>query len=74
MNVAIFYSEFFQYLNQNALIVARGAIVNAIIYASSRRAKLGQIQGGGVAEGQLSFDKGGVAIIVYFLRIKNITF
>ena len=29
----------------------------------SRRAKLGQIQGGGVAEGHPRFDKGGVAII-----------
>ena len=33
-----------------------------------RRTKLGQIQGGGVAEGQPRFDKGGwgVAIIFYF--------
>ena len=40
-----------------------------------RRAKLGQIQGG-VAEGHPRFDKvgGGVAIIFYFLRVKNITF
>ena len=28
----------------------------------------------GVAEGQPRFDKGGVAIIFYFLRVKNITF
>ena len=42
----------------------------------TRRAKLGQIQGGGVAEGQLRFDKGGggVAIFFYYLRVKNITF
>ena len=40
-----------------------------------RRAKFGQIQGGGVAEGQLKFDKGGgVAIIFYFLHVKNIAF
>ena len=40
-----------------------------------RRAKLGKIQGGGgVAEGQPRFDKGGVAIIFYFLRDKDITF
>ena len=38
-----------------------------------RRAKLGKIQGG-VAEGQPRFDKGGVAIIFYFLRDKDITF
>ena len=30
--------------------------------------------GGGVAEGHPSFDKGGVAIIFYFLRVKNRTF
>ena len=29
---------------------------------------------GGVAEGQPRFDKGGVAIIFYFLRVKNIPF
>ena len=29
---------------------------------------------GGVAEGQPRFDKGGVAIIFYFLRVKNVTF
>ena len=29
---------------------------------------------GGVAEGHPRFDKGGVAIIFYFLRVKNITF
>ena len=29
---------------------------------------------GGVAEGQPRFDKGGVAIIFYFLRVKNRTF
>ena len=28
----------------------------------------------GVAEGQPRFDKGGVALIFYFLRVKNITF
>ena len=28
----------------------------------------------GVAEDQPRFDKGGVAIIFYFLRVKNITF
>ena len=40
-----------------------------------RHAKLGQIQGGGgVAEGYPRFDKGGVAIIFYFLRVKNGTF
>ena len=40
----------------------------------TRRAKLGQIQGG-VAEGHPRFDKGGVAIIFfYFLRVKNRTF
>ena len=41
--------------------------------SDSRRAKLGQIQGG-VAEGQPRFDKGGVAIFFYFLRVKNRTF
>ena len=29
---------------------------------------------GGVAEGHLRFDKGGVAIIFYFLRVQNRTF
>ena len=29
---------------------------------------------GGVAEGHLRFDKRGVAIIFYFLRVKNRTF
>ena len=29
---------------------------------------------GGVAEGQPRFDKGGVAIFVYLLRVKNIPF
>ena len=39
-----------------------------------RRAKLGQIQGGRVAEGQPRFDKGGVAIIFftfYALKIEH---
>ena len=42
----------------------------------SRRAKLGKFQGGGgVAEGYPRFDKGGgVGVIFYFLRDKNITF
>ena len=39
-----------------------------------RRAKLDKIQGGGVAEGQPRFDKGGVAAIFLLLRDKNITF
>ena len=39
---------------------------------TSRRAKLGQIQGG-VAEGHPRFDKGGVVIFFYFLRVKNRT-
>ena len=29
---------------------------------------------GGVAEGQPRFDKGGVALMFYFLRVKNRTF
>ena len=29
---------------------------------------------GGVAEGHPRFDKGGVAIMFYFLRVKNRTF
>ena len=33
----------------------------------TRRAKLGQIQGGGVAEGQPRFDKGGGGVAVIFL-------
>ena len=36
------------------------------ISPASRRAKLGQIQGGGVAEGHPRFAKGGVAIIFLF--------
>ena len=49
--------------------------IDILKYIVSRRAKLGQIQGG-VAEGQPSFDKegGGVAILFYFLRVKNTTF
>ena len=43
------------------------------VIPKARRAKLGQIQGG-VAEGQPRFDKGGVAIIFHFLRVKDITF
>ena len=47
--------------------------IGILKYIVSRRAKLGQIQGG-VAEGQPSFDKGGgggVAIIfLIFTRIK----
>ena len=39
-----------------------------------RRANLAKIQGGGVAEGQPRFDKGGVAAIFLLLRDKNITF
>ena len=30
--------------------------------------------GGGGAEGQPKFDKGGVAIMFYFVHVKNITF
>ena len=45
--------------------------IDILKYIVSRRAKLGQIQGG-VAEGQPSFDKegGGVAIMVYFYVLK----
>ena len=41
-----------------------------------RRAKLGQIQGGGGGgcRGQAKIRQWGVAIIFYFLRVKNITF
>ena len=43
----------------------------------SRRAKLGQIQGGGGCRGPSKIRQrggGGFAIIFYFLRVKNITF
>ena len=49
-------------------------IMLIMLVIDTRRAKLGQIQGGGVAEGHPRFDKGGVAIIFYFLRVKNRTF
>ena len=41
-----------------------------IQFIVSRRAKLGKIQGGGVAEGQPRFDKGGVANFFTFYAIK----
>ena len=47
--------------------------IGILKYIVSRRAKLDQNLGG-VAEGQISTKGGGVAIIFYFLRVKNITF
>ena len=48
--------------------------IDILKYIVSRRAKLGQIQGG-VAEGQPSFDKeGGGCNNGLLLRFKNITF
>ena len=41
--------------------------------ATARRAKPGQIQGGGVAESQPRSTKGGCNIYFYFLLVKNIT-
>ena len=43
-------------------------------HVGSRRAKLGQIQGGVERAIQDSTKGGGVAIIFYFLRVKNRTF
>ena len=41
---------------------------------SDSQARQTRPNSGGVAEGHPRFDKGGVAIIFYFLRVKNITF
>ena len=41
---------------------------------SSLQARQTRPNSGGVTEGHPRFDKGEVAIIFYFLRVKNITF
>ena len=43
----------------------------ALPYAQARQTRPNS---GGVVEGHPRFDKGGVAIIFYFLRVKNRTF
>ena len=60
---------------------ARGARVAAsvymfyvTIYIYYNQARQTRPNSGGVAEGHPRFDKGGVAIIFYFLRVKNRTF
>ena len=51
--------------------LARALIVNIYRVHQARQT---WPNSGGVAEGHPRFDKGGVAIIFYFLRVKNITF
>ena len=48
--------------------------INIKTDSATRRAKLGQIQGGGLQRASQDSTKWGVAIIYYFLRVKNITF
>ena len=43
-------------------------------YNGTPQARQTQPNSGGVAEGHPRFDKGGVTIIFYFLRVKNRTF
>ena len=46
-----------------------------LIYClSQHQARQTRPNSGGVAEGHPRFDKGGVVIIFYFLRVKNRTF
>ena len=45
--------------------------INLYIYKQARQTRPNS---GGVAEGHPRFEKGGVTIIFYFLRAKNITF
>ena len=49
-------------------------IIMTKIYVSNTQARQTRPNSGGVAEGHPRFDKGGVAIIFYFLRVKNRTF
>ena len=50
--------------------------VFAIVYNNDRELQVRQTRpnSGGVAEGHPRFDKRGVAIFFYFLRVKNRTF
>ena len=43
-------------------------------FKSQNQARQTRPNSGGVAEGHPRFEKGGVAIIFYFLRVKNRTF
>ena len=45
-----------------------------VITRGMNQARQTRPNSGGVAEGHPRFDKGGVAIIFYFLRFKNRTF
>ena len=45
-----------------------------IVFVIVIQARQTRPNSGGVAEGHPRFDKGGVAIIFYFLRVKNRTF
>ena len=60
-----------RYKYVNCIIIINNNVI--IICASCRRAKLGQIQGG-LQRAIQDSTKGGVAIIFYFLRVKNINF
>ena len=49
----------------------KGELYEAFAQSQARQTRPNS---GGVAEGYPRFDKGGVAIIFYFLRVKNKTF
>ena len=70
--------SFFQY----EIGITSGVVGNFLLWERSHsimvtypiQARQTRPNSGGVAEGRPRFDKGGVAIIFYFLRVKNRTF
>ena len=52
-------------------VVEKNKILSVMSQVQARQTRPNS---GGVAEGHPRFDKGGVAIIFYFLRVKNRTF
>ena len=65
----------FMYTNQT-LRVKWGSVMSEsfTVMNGVKQARQTLPNSGGVAEGHLRFDKGAVAIIFYFLRVKNRTF
>ena len=61
-------------IDQIFLEIVRSYVDKFYFYYYADESRQTRPNSGGVAEGQPRFDKGWVAIIFYFLRVKNVTF
>ena len=65
------HMDWSRHINYISMKISRST---GILYRLKQERQTRPNSGGGVAEGHPRFDKGGVAIIFYFLRVKNRTF